>query len=492
MKILCPKINFFQRQFAISRLTIIALSIAVLTLMPTKAQSASIKDGLVAYYPFNGDANDESENAIHAQVTDLVPTDDRFGIPNAAFRFNGSSSSVIRTDPVFNLGQPEYTVSVWIRSEDVTQRNQTIFNTMPHNGIDIVLNHDVAVNSIHHRIGDISKWITEPLRGTKQNYESKEWYHIVYVKLGTTYRSYVNGIVDNTANVDAAKGFNYGVGFRIGSIGNSPQTGSEYFKGDLDDIRIYSRALSDSEVLALYQIESQPPTTQRPQDPFSATANAQVVNGFVVGIAVIDGGNGYADTPRVQIIGGGGTGATAEATVINGGVSLITVTNPGANYTSTPDVQIELPPRPPHRASATAEVVNGFLVKINIIDHGFGYETPPAVRIIDSEGNSATAEAIVSNGIVTGFTITSPGKAYSDTPSVIIASPPFAPELSVAVSKVRVTMSVVLGKRYQLFSTPDLATWSPIGGSFVAEAELLEQELDVIEVGHFFRLQELP
>ncbi len=77
--------------------------------------------------------------------------------------------------------------------------------------------------------------------------------------------------------------------------------------------------------------------------PRSAAATAQVVNGFVVGGILTDGGYGYIDTPVVTISGGGGSGATAKATLVDGVVTAITLLNPGSGYTSAPTITIDRP-----------------------------------------------------------------------------------------------------------------------------------------------------
>ena len=73
---------------------------------------------------------------------------------------------------------------------------------------------------------------------------------------------------------------------------------------------------------------------------------------------------------------------------------------------------------------------------------------------------------------------------------VQIASPPFSPSLSIATSKVKVTQSVVLGRRYVLESTKDLTNWLPVGDPFVANDESIVVELDVDVVGRLFRIRQ--
>src|SRR5208283_3170431 len=84
-------------------------------------------------------------------------------------------------------------------------------------------------------------------------------------------------------------------------------------------------------------------TNSSPCNPHEATATATVVNGFVVGATITDGGCGYTNAPIVLIQGGGGTGATATAIVSNGVVTGVTITDAGSGYTSTPAISVYSP-----------------------------------------------------------------------------------------------------------------------------------------------------
>jgi len=227
-------------------------------------------------------------------------------------------------------------------------------------------------------------------------------------------------------------------------------------------------------------------------NPRIATGIAQVVNGFVVGALVTDGGSGYTNTPLVTISGGGGAGATARATVVNGVVTALTIQNPGSGYSSAPALTIAPPQFPPRKALAIAQIVNGFVVGANLTDGGFGYQESPAVFLTGGGGTGAKAIATVVNGVVTAITITTPGTGYTSAPNIRIASPPFSPSLSVEVSRVKVGLKVVLGRKYQIESTSDMVSWSPTGPSFVAEDEELIQEFPVDTVGRFFRIHQVP
>lgn len=90
--------------------------------------------------------------------------------------------------------------------------------------------------------------------------------------------------------------------------------------------------------------------------PRKARATAQVINGFVVGATLIDGGCGYTNPPLVLIQGGAGSGALAEAIVTNGEVTGIRILDPGSGYTSVPRIVISSPPMAPSVAINVSRV----------------------------------------------------------------------------------------------------------------------------------------
>lgn len=143
------------------------------------------------------------------------------------------------------------------------------------------------------------------------------------------------------------------------------------------------------------------------------------------------------------------------------------------------------------RATASPQLVNGFVVGLTVTDPGSGYTTAPAVLILGGGGSGATATAQIQNGAVTGFTITDAGIGYTSAPEIRIGSPHFAPSVDVAISQVKVTLTVILGQRYQLMSSADLVQWTTVAESFVAENETVEQEIALAPTARFFTLAQL-
>jgi len=64
--------------------------------------------------------------------------------------------------------------------------------------------------------------------------------------------------------------------------------------------------------------------------------------------------------------------------------------------------------------------------------------------------------------------------------------------VSIAVSRVKVTQNVVLGRKYVLESSADLVAWTATGPEFTADSETIVSEFEVAETGGFFRIREVP
>ena len=75
------------------------------------------KDGLVGWWPFNGNANDESGNGNHGTVNGATLTNDRNGKPNCAYDFDGVDDSI---PTKFNgvLGKEARTISFWVKTNN--------------------------------------------------------------------------------------------------------------------------------------------------------------------------------------------------------------------------------------------------------------------------------------------------------------------------------------------------------------------------------------
>lgn len=479
----CPRYQPVPKTFPLQ--VALLVLVAFLTATSVHAQPSWLTDGLVAYYPFNGNADDESGNGNSGSITGAQLAVDRFGTPNRCLFFAGPDSRMRAPTEGYPLGDRPRTLSVWVRLDEKRVGGLTPFASYGTSTSAIGTGFGIGYADDLSETFSGGNGVEVNIVGN-QKFTIGKWHHCVAAYSEHRITLYLDGrTADSRILSDSLRtrsGLTLGESFSTGA--NTPVS----LKGSIDDVRIYNRALSDLEVNELFAYESAP----RPLLPRSAQATAQIVNGFVVGIVITDHGYGYSSPPIVTISGGGGTDAQAVAAVADGRVTTITIINAGKGYTSAPTVTMAPPPFPPRRATGTAEVVNGFVVSGSITDGGFGYSEPPVVRISGGGGSGATATATVANGIVTGIVIDSPGSGYTSTPRLVIASPPFSPELSIAVSRVRVNLKVLLGRKYQIDASTDLKNWTPVGPPFVAEDEDLVQEFDVDQVGRYFRINQVP
>ena len=217
----------------------------------------SLNDSLVAWYPFNGNANDESLNDNHGEVVGAILAVDRFGNENNAFSFEGQNCCGTPDQNIqeINIYQnilklnEDYAVSCWMKSENIEKYQQCLFNSISHTGFAVEYNNEHVPDKIIYGVGSSNAfWDLIYASGTKSDFIQNEWYNVVFVKSSLEYSVYVNGILEGSSIVNESSNYTDSVGLRIGSIGG----GHEIFNGVLDDIAIWNRELTSKEVEQLY------------------------------------------------------------------------------------------------------------------------------------------------------------------------------------------------------------------------------------------------
>ncbi|MGO8697372.1 MAG: LamG domain-containing protein [Limisphaerales bacterium] len=389
---------------------------------PEASGPAPFTNSLVAYYPFNGNADDATGHGNNGQIVgNVVPSTDRFGNASGAYAFDGVSSSAIEvTNTLFNIGQTGYTVSGWFASSNAAMGNQVVVQSMPQAGMGVGFGTDIPGGYLQFGVGTTGSWTADGIHGS-QPCANQTWYQFVFTKSGTLYTLYLDGQVLCQQTIPAASEYDINVGCIIGSITPINPSYQETFLGRMSGFRVYNRALSSNEVQELYAYESVPQT--QPCVPYPATATVTVVNGGVVGATVTDGGCGYTNTPLISFSGGGGTGATVTAIVSNGVVIGLTIINPGTGYTSAPAADISSPLSAPTQAPFTNSLVAYYPFNGNANDatgHGNnGQIVGNVVPSTDRFGNASGAYAFdgVSSSAIevsnTLFNIGQPGYTVS-------------------------------------------------------------------------------
>ncbi|SVD66873.1 uncharacterized protein METZ01_LOCUS419727, partial [marine metagenome] len=222
-----------------------------------------LENGLVAYYPFNGNANDESGNGNDGEVNGATLTADRNGGESKAYSFDGVSS-YIKINNSENLNPNYITLNVWISLREINENfKEHALIHKPRNLIPYAL----YVNSKNQGIekGNLSFYFSDAGPRHTPNGISDggfalsvdEWTMATVTYDGKKINTYNNGEKVITYNVERYPKLwssNYPVIIGALVIENE-DIRSEFFNGQLDDIRIYNRALSEAEVAALYELE---------------------------------------------------------------------------------------------------------------------------------------------------------------------------------------------------------------------------------------------
>ena len=91
---------------------------------------SKLNEGLLVWYPFNGDTDDESGNGLDATNFGAFLAPDRFGHCDQAYLFPGNAYMTI-SDPEsllsFDARSNSYTVTLWVKLESLAQRQEFIF-----------------------------------------------------------------------------------------------------------------------------------------------------------------------------------------------------------------------------------------------------------------------------------------------------------------------------------------------------------------------------
>jgi trimeric autotransporter adhesin len=224
------------------------------------SEPPTILNDIVAYYPFSGNANDVSGHNYNGNVYGAVLTTDRFGKANSAYAFDGITSYIDVNNTFFDNGWANMTFSVWFNSSANISRpqggGQTIINTNPHNGFGIGYNYNsnLKIYSIKNSNPEITgSWDIIGLSEGNFDYSPvilNNWYHIAIVKSGLDYKFYLNGQLDKLISTTVAP-IKYLCSLRFGGIAQHTDPNKECFSGKIDEIRVYNRALSQSEILYL-------------------------------------------------------------------------------------------------------------------------------------------------------------------------------------------------------------------------------------------------
>lgn len=203
-------------------------------------------NGLVAYYPFNGNANDVSGNTHNGVINgNVIPSTDRFGNLNSSYKWESSnfnSNDYINIGYLYNDVTSKITISTWVLL-DCAQPNHRIISS----GEQGLTCNQVQGDLIQLKVAYDSAGGIWP---SNQFINKNVWHHIVFTADAITGISkfYIDGLLTDTI---AGTGGGT-LSTEIWNIGRKSISAFDGFCGKIDDIGIWNRALTQEEITGLY------------------------------------------------------------------------------------------------------------------------------------------------------------------------------------------------------------------------------------------------
>jgi hypothetical protein len=211
-------------------------------------------EGLVAWYPFNGNANDESGNGHNGTVYGVTLTSDRLGDENCAYSsiydaIGDNYQIVVSDDDNLDFGSANFSVAIWVKR--ATHNAGTILSkyVKGSGGTGWTLGHTTDTVNLSLRDGSGTCYTNGAGKDEFVSVATGTWHFLTGVRRGSVIELWIDGILQGSADIyDPDGSVNNSMNLLIGR-----QPAESSFDGVYDDVRIYSRALSADEITALYR-----------------------------------------------------------------------------------------------------------------------------------------------------------------------------------------------------------------------------------------------
>ncbi|MCB9260898.1 MAG: T9SS type A sorting domain-containing protein [Flavobacteriales bacterium] len=232
------------------------------------AQGQLISNGLIGYWPFNGNANDESSNSNNGTVYNATLTTDRFGDTSSAYYFDGNGD-YIDCGNNSSLFVSTNTTNFWFKYNSDTTKIQVMVNDANSNSGEWGAAYKFEPNGgIQAGLsgGANDAWLSAR---TNKSYADNKWHMFTstYSAIDNSFNVYIDGCFV-TAKTHQRYGFTNGkdslqhngtdhwiFGAHSQYFSSTINAGPRYYQGSLDDIMLFNRVLTPIEVMKLYMGE---------------------------------------------------------------------------------------------------------------------------------------------------------------------------------------------------------------------------------------------
>ena len=371
----------------LKHLLTLALLLCLGTFASAQIPSYVPTNGLVGWWPFNGNANDESGNGNHGTVNGATLAADRFGNAGKAYSFDGNSNVSVQNSNSLQVGNA-LTYSVWFKQSTMGYVINFILQKGTGGGCSTTgyyMGIDYGFGTVPNGVKCLNYGINSSscgAIGSDTLINPTTWHSMIIVySPPSENKIYIDGKLTNPnwSGCNTCTIVNSNNPLLIGAGTNSgPPSGDHNWNGLLDDIAIYNRALSAAEVQQLYLGNSSitPAASTVPgkihYQGLAVGANGKPIKNGTVGLrlSVLDslpnGSNLYTETQSASTDAagifstylGGGTATAGTFTNIpwaNGNNKFLKVemdAQGGTNYQNMGSTQLVSVPYALHAGSA--------------------------------------------------------------------------------------------------------------------------------------------
>jgi len=199
--------------------------------------------GIVGWWKLNGNTTDDSYGARTGTGYSVTPTADKFGNANSAYTFNGSSSYIsLGTDALYDYSS--FTVSVWAKSTSIPPHVRNLIGMGNWNNANNWFIGFKNGQSATFAYGIL--WTAGPSY-LLDSYDETQWTHYVGTVSPTQQKLYINGTLAQTittSHVSVANTYDLQIG--------RASYASNFFAGDIDDVRLYNQELPQSTITSMF------------------------------------------------------------------------------------------------------------------------------------------------------------------------------------------------------------------------------------------------
>jgi len=202
-----------------------------------------LKKGLLAYYPFNGNANDESGNEYHGMNEGAELTTDRHGNINSAYYFDGTDVISVPNHSSINFLN-EFSITCWINSESTKSPMSIIIK----NGLYTDFYLFIMSNITYFKFRNSEN--IDYQQSSNKKLDMGKWHSLIFTRnKSNSQKIFLDGVLISE-KIESNQIEWLSKEISIGGFLFQHNLGNYYhgFVGKIDDVRIYNRVLFEEEI----------------------------------------------------------------------------------------------------------------------------------------------------------------------------------------------------------------------------------------------------